>query len=336
MISVIIPIFNEAKYIKECIRSVLAQDYPQEQMEVLFVDGMSTDGTRAIVEQYAKQYPFIQLLDNTKRIVPTAMNIGIPAAKGDIIIRLDAHAIYPNNYFSVLVKQSDALQADNVGAVVRTLPAKDTPICQAIAIALSHPFGMGNSYFRIGVSQPTQVDTVPFGCYRKEVFKKIGFYDEELVRNQDDELNARLIQHGGKIYLLPEIVIDYFARDTIGKTARMFYQYGLYKPLVNKKLGAPATLRQFVPVGFVLGIIFGAILSIFVPYLWIAYVSVLALYVLIGAIIGTKNTTKTTSFLQICLLPCIFTAVHCSYGIGYLHGIWLLLTRQSFTAENNR
>ena len=182
MISVICPIYNEEKYIGKCIDSILRQDYPKEDMEVLLVDGMSTDKTREIVLSYCADYPFIRLLDNPRKIVPYAMNIGIQAAKGDIVIRLDAHAIYPDNYFSELVAKLYELHADNVGAVCRTLPADDSPKCKAIAAALSSPFGMGNSYFRIGAKEIMQVDTVPFGCYRKEVFDKIGLYDTDLIR----------------------------------------------------------------------------------------------------------------------------------------------------------
>lgn len=177
MISVICPIYNEEKYINRCIESILGQDYPKEDMEVLLVDGMSSDRTREIVKSYCGEYKFICFLDNPHKTVPYAMNIGIKAAKGDIIIRLDAHAIYPKNYFSELVRYLKELNADNVGAVCRTLPAKNTPKCKAIAAVLSSSFGMGNSYFRIGAKRIMKVDTVPFGCYRKNVFDCVGGYN---------------------------------------------------------------------------------------------------------------------------------------------------------------
>ena len=286
MISVICPIYNEEKYIARCVESILEQDYPQDDMEVLFMDGMSTDRTRDILARYVAQYPFIRVEDNPERIVPYAMNRGIEVSRGDVIIRLDAHAFYPKNYFSTLVRSLNELHADNVGAVCKTLPARQTWICKAIATVLSSAFGMGNSYFRIGVREVTLVDTVPFGCYPRRVFNEVGLYDVELVRNQDDELNARIIQHGGKIYLLPDLVVEYYARDTIKKTYRMFYQYGLYKPLVNKKLGTPATIRQFVPVAFVLGILFCLVLGIWLHWLYLILRIVLVAYVLIGFLVG--------------------------------------------------
>lgn len=333
MISIVCPIYNEEKYIAQCIKSIISQDYPQSDMEVLFVDGMSTDQTRQIIKQYAEHYPFLSVLDNPRRIVPSAMNIGIKAAQGDIIIRLDAHALYPNNYFSVLVNQLNRLKADNVGAVCRTLPANDSSKCKAIADALSSSFGMGNSYFRVGVKEITQVDTVPFGCYRKEVFDKIGLYDIDLVRNQDDELNARLIKHGGKICLLPDLIVDYFARDTIRKTGKMFYQYGLFKPLVNKKLGAPTTVRQFFPLLFVSGLILGLILGLLNYYILIVYFSIIALYLLLAFSFSIKKAhTVSQIFYQIIT----YLTIHINYGWGYIVGIYNIVMKRSFTVKVNR
>lgn len=331
-LSVICPIYNEAKHIASCLESILQQDFPKEEMEVLLVDGMSTDRTREIVQQYTEQYPFIFLLDNPKRIVPTGLNIGIRVAQGDVIIRLDAHAIYPDNYFSVLVDKLFALNADNVGGLCRTLPAKETPVCEAIAAALSSPFGMGDSHFRIGTNKEMQVDTVPFGCFRREVFDKIGYFDEELIRNQDDEFNGRIIKYGGHIYLIPSIVINYYGRDSIGKVAKMFYQYGLFKPLVNKKLGTPATVRQFFPPLFVVGLIGGLLLSFVHPIFCILYMVVLALYLFLAIYFSVKQFKNIKKVL---LLIATFVTIHVSYGWGYLCGCVKLLLKRNLTAESN-
>lgn len=331
-LSVICPIYNEEKHIASCLESILQQDFPKEEMEVLLVDGMSTDRTREIVQQYTEQYPFIFLLDNPKRIVPTGLNIGIRVAQGDVIIRLDAHAIYPDNYFSVLVDKLFALNADNVGGLCRTLPAKETPVCEAIAAALSSPFGMGDSHFRIGTNKEMQVDTVPFGCFRREVFDKIGYFDEELIRNQDDEFNGRIIKYGGHIYLIPSIVINYYGRDSIGKVAKMFYQYGLFKPLVNKKLGNPATVRQFFPPLFVVGLIGGLLLSFVHPIFCILYMIVLALYLFLAIYFSVKQFKNIKKVL---LLIATFVTIHVSYGWGYLCGCVKLLLKRNLTAESN-
>lgn len=332
MISVICPVYNEEKYIESCIESILRQDYPKNDMEVLFVDGRSEDSTRDIINRFIDVYPFIKLLDNPKRIAPCALNIGIKSARGDTIIRIDAHARYPDNYFSALVSKLRELNADNVGGICRTLPADSTPKCRAIASAMSSPFGMGNSYFRIGTEEEKKVDTVPFGCFPRAIFDKVGLFDEELVRNQDDEFNGRIIQSGGSIWLIPNIVVDYYARNSLLKTMKMFYQYGLFKPLVNKKLQKPTTLRQFFPPLFVAGLVFGALLSIFSKSIAILYLSIVALYVALSVVFAAKNAKSMSEALWMCL---IFFAIHTSYGTGYWIGFFKTLFNRNMVVVSN-
>ena len=337
MLSVICPIYNEQQYIIPCIDSIIAQDYPKDDIEVLFVDGMSTDNTRSIVTEYSVKYPFIHLLDNPHKIVPYAMNIGIKAAKGDTIIRLDAHAEYLDNYFSEVTGYLNKLEgAENVGGVCVTLPCNKSSMAIAIAEALSSTFGMGNSYFRTGSKDIKSVDTVPFGCFRAGLFDRIGYYDNELIRNQDDELNGRIIKNGGKIYLIPDIRIKYFARDKVKKIWNMFYQYGLYKPLVNRKLGSPATIRQFFPLLFVTGLSLGLLLSFISKYLLTIYISVITIYILIGIFTGIKISLKHKRFALALIMPYLFFIIHISYGIGYLNGIFKILCKKPFNAESNR
>ena len=336
MISVICPIYNEESRIEACIQSIIAQDFPHEEMEVLFVDGMSTDRTRVIVGSYSQQYPFIRLLDNPMHTAPVALNRGIRAAKGDIIVRLDAHSKYPSDYFSVLVNKLQSTDADNVGGVCNTLPAKDTSVCRAIAYAMSSSFGMGNSHFRVGVDREKWVDTVPFGCFHRDIFDKIGFFDEELVRNQDDEFNGRLENLGGKIYLIPQVIINYTARDTLCKMRRMYYQYGLYKPLVNKKLGAPATVRQFFPLFFLLFLVFGGIGCLFSPLVQQVYVGILLLYLFIGLVVGGMSAIRMHQPLLILLMPYVFLNIHLSYGLGYLTGSFNVMRKKTTRVTSNR
>lgn len=336
-LSVICPIYNEEKYIGQFLKSILQQDFPKDDMEILLVDGMSKDKTREIISEYAQKFPCLKLVDNPQQTVPYAMNNGIKNAQGDIIIRLDAHAEYPSSYFSILVKKLDELEgADNVGGVCITLPCNDTPVAVAIAECLSNKFGMGNSYFRVGVKEVMSVDTVPFGCFRKSLFDKIGLYDTDMIRNQDDELNGRIIKNGGKIYLLPDVEIKYFARDKISKVRKMFYQYGLYKPFGNKKLGAPATIRQFFPLLFVLGLVLGLILCFAFPILWPCYIGVLALHLLIGLIEGIMSANKIGKWSCLFIMPYIFLNMHISYGIGYLRGLYNLLLHKGFEVKVNR
>lgn len=333
MVSVICPIYNEEKYIAKCIDSILSQDYPKDDLEIIFVDGMSTDRTREIVEEYISKFPFIRMIDNPQKIVPPAMNIGIRESKGEIIIRLDAHAEFPNNYFSRLIESLIKLDADNVGGVCITLPTSDDIIPIAIANVLSSKFGMGNSSFRVGCKNIQEVDTVPFGCWHREIFKKIGYFDEELIRNQDDEFNGRIIKNGGHIYLLPDLEIKYYARDKVSKVSKMFYQYGLFKPLVNKKLGSPATIRQFFPPIFVLGLFLGLVLSLIFPILFIPYLSVISIYILLAIYFSIKSTSN---ILVLLTQIYIYLVVHLSYGYGYIKGAWKLATKKSFSANSNR
>ncbi|MDE6397305.1 MAG: glycosyltransferase family 2 protein [Muribaculaceae bacterium] len=333
MLSVICPIYNEEKYILGCIESILAQDYPKDDLEVIFADGMSTDKTREIVAEYTAIYPWIRLIDNTDRIVPPALNKAIEASKGDVIMRLDAHASYPSNYFSRLTKALKIYDADNVGGVCITQPINNSPKAKAIAAVLSSKFGMGNSDFRVGAKAVKQVDTVPFGCWPRKVFDRIGYFDLELIRNQDDEFNGRLTKAGGRIFLLPDVEIKYYARDTIGKVSKMFYQYGLFKPLVNKKLGYPATIRQFFPLLLVFGLVFGLFLSfLWKPFLWI-YLSVVAIYFFLAL---TFSIRASRNIHQILFQVITYFDVHISYGVGYIVGLYKLLLGKSFTAKVNR
>lgn len=332
-LSVICPIYNEERYIGGCIESIVGQDFPKGELEVIFADGMSTDRTREIVADYSARYPWIRLIDNPDRIVPPALNRAIDASRGDIIMRLDAHCRYPDNYFSRLVSALEELGADNVGGVCVTLPASDSNESKAIASVLSSKFGMGNSDFRVGIAEVKQVDTVPFGCWHRSVFDRIGKFDPELTRNQDDEFNGRLIKSGGKILLLPDIRIEYFARDKVAKVAKMFYQYGLFKPLVNKKLGAPATVRQFFPLALVLGLIVGLPLAfLWRPFMWL-YIGCIALYLLLALAFSIRSSR---SLSQIFYQTITYVAVHLSYGWGYMAGLYKILAKQKFTAQNNR
>ena len=334
MLSVIVPIYQEEKYISKCIDSMLSQDYPKDDLEIILVDGMSKDRTREIVATYTAKYPFIRMIDNPERIAPCAMNRGIKEAKGDVIMRLDAHVYYPQNYFSLLVEKLNELPGvENVGVLCNTLPVNDSITAQSIAAVLSSSFGMGNSHFRVGADKEMEVDTVPFGCFHKSIFDKVGLYDEELVRNQDDELNARIIKAGGKIYLIPQLVCEYYARDTAKKVYKMFYQYGVFKPLVNKKLGSPATVRQFFPLFFVLGLLVGPVVCLFLPVLWWAYFAVIMLWFILATSFSLKDSKNLKRILT---QNWIYFVVHFGYGWGYIVGIYKILFHRPFVAQVNR
>lgn len=320
-ISVIIPTFNEEKFIVSLLENILHQDYPKDRLEVFIIDGISKDRTREIIESYQKQYPYIQLLLNEKRFVSFALNAGIKKSRGDVVIRMDAHSEYPTNYISMLVKYLFTLKADNVGGIWITKPANDSAKAVSIAVALSSVFGVGDAHYRLGVKKIRKVDTVPFGCFRKSLFDKIGLFDEELLRNQDDEFNARIIENGGSIYLVPDVTIIYYARRDISSLLRMFYQYSFFKPLVNRKLKRPATIRQFIPPLFVLFLLFGWITVFITPTLFLFFIGGIGMYLLFNILFTVKSTLDHGKGYLLFYLPWIFFLQHLTYGIGYLIGI---------------
>lgn len=319
-ISAIIATRNEKKHISACIESILHCTYPPTLYEVIVVDGMSDDGTRDEVAQFSKRDGHILLIDNPKKTAPFAFNIGISAAKGELIIIMGAHAKYPLDYFSKLVDIMVFSNADCVGGVCETIPAKATTKEVAIAKAVSHPFGVGNAYFRTGTDQIREVDTVAFGCYKKEVFNRIGLFDTDLIRNQDDEFNARIIKNGGKIMLNPEIKVQYYARESFAKLAAMFYQYGYFKPLSSLKIGSPTSVRQLIPPIFVGSLVFFGLAGIF----WLNSLIVLTLILLsyfIANIFFSAKIANQPKYLSAAFIAISFLTMHLFYGIGYLRGI---------------
>lgn len=317
LVSVIVPCRNEAGYIGACLDSVLGGEYPAEAMEVLIVDGRSDDGTRAILDDYARRHARIRVVDNARRTTAVALNLGIGAARGDILVRLDAHVVYPPNYIGELVRALEESGADNVGAVIDTLPANESTIARAIATAISHPFGVGNAYFRIGVPEPRWVDTVPFFCCHRSLFERVGYFDEELLGSEDDEFNGRVVLRGGRHLLLPGVVSKYYARDSLRKVARMYYQYGYFKPVAARKLGRVLTGRQLVPPAFVLSLGASALLGIFLQPARYLAAAIAAVY--LGAVGAFAVAGARRRRIQdVAALALVFAVIHCAYGFGFL------------------
>jgi glycosyltransferase involved in cell wall biosynthesis len=279
-----------------------------------------------VIADYAGRYPVIRLIDNPNRTTPHALNLGIARSRGTIIMRMDAHAYYPPNYVADLVVWLEQSGADNVGGAWLTVPADATVTARAIAAVLAHPFGIGNALYRLGTKQPRDVDTVPFGCFRREVFERVGMFDEELVRNQDDEFNFRLLRAGGRVLLVPGVVCRYYARRSVGQVARMLYQYGSFKPLVALKVGRIMTLRQLVPPLWVLGVLLTGVAA---P--WLATARALAVFIL-GAYLAVDGACALAlgwrHGARVGLAAAgIFPVAHFSYGLGFLRGALALLRR---------
>ena len=328
-VTIIMPICNEAHFIERSLGAVLTQDYPTDCLEVLVVDGMSKDSTRAIVQQAvdkaraAGNNISVALIDNPARIVPTALNIGVQRARGAVIVRVDGHCLIAHDYVHQCVSALARSGADNVGGLQR--PAQGSWISQALALATSSPFGVGNARFRY-LEQPGWVDTVYLGAFRRDVFARIGGFDEDLVRNQDDEFNFRLAQAGGKIWLDPTIRSVYYGRTDLRSLWRQYYQYGFYKVRVIQKRRAVASLRHLIPAMFVL-CLFTSILSALISgRRWLAW-SVAGPYVLANSVVSIATARSDFRLLPLTL--------HFAYGIGFVAGIWRWIVQYS-TAHHTR
>ena len=296
-VSAIIPCYDEKNYIRACLDSIVNSDLNKSELEVFVVDGGSTDGTIEIILEYQKNYSYIKLVDNPKKILASAWNIGVKKSVGKYIVAMNSHAKIEASYFNKAIRYLEDYHADCVGPVIVTHPQDQNLIGKSIAIAMSHPFGVGNSYFRIGASEPRWVDTVHFGTYRSEIFKVTGGYNESLVRSQDIEFHKRILKLGYKILLAPEIKVHYYTRSN----PKGFIRYGVIngywatKPL---QFGVNITrIRHLIPALFVLTMIFIAFISImlgnyiflivfFLVYLLIGYFILLHLYTILPMVCG--------------------------------------------------
>ena len=323
LVSLIIPCRNEERFIGACLESVLANDYPNVRLEVVVVDGMSKDGTRAIVEGFARQHAFIRLLDNPKKITPTALNIGIAHAKGEIIMRMDAHARLEDDYISRCVEALNKYGADNVGGIMKTLPENGSLLGRAIVLSLSHRFGVGNSHFRIHTNEPRWVDTVFGGCYRRQIFDQIGPFNEDLARGQDIEFNLRLKKAGGRTLLVPDIVSYYYARSDMKSFWKHNWTNGLWAilPFLYSPV-MPVSWRHLVPLAFVLGLFGSATLALMWPVgLWMV-VGIAGAYAMANLTASTHVAARERDIRYLVAMPVVFASFHLGYGLG---SVWSML-----------
>ncbi len=316
IVTVIVPIFNEEKYIEKCIHSILRQDYSIERLEVLFVDGMSNDKTKGLVNHYTDKYPkTIRLIENPHKTVPYAMNIGIRNSNGKYIIRLDAHSEYSNDYISKCISTLEKTDSDNVGGLVLT--KGQGTIGEVFARVLSSKFGVGNSGFRTNAVSG-YVDTVPFGAFKRETFQKYGMYDERLTRNQDYELNYRIRKNGGKVYLNSSIILTYFCRNNIKDILKQSYDNGRWNVITSRLCPGSMSIRHFVPLLFLLSLIIMPIFIALAPFSRWLFVFEMILYLLLDLIFSIKMALKIR---HIPILLVMFPIFHISYGLGSLIGL---------------
>ena len=312
LVSVVIPLRNEAGYIHHCIDSVLAQDYPANRLEIIAVDGDSDDTTVGVLRGYGER---VRVLRNPARIVPTAMNIGIRAARGEIIARVDAHTVLAPDYIRIGVETLQRTGADNVGGPMHTIGGGVWG--DAIAAAMSSRFGIG-AYFHFATAD-REVDTVYMGMYPRRVLERIGLFDEELVRNQDDELNYRLRKAGGRVWLTTRMQSRYQNRQSLTALRRQFFQYGWWKIRVLQKHPKQMSARQFVPTLLVVWLLVTGALAV---------VSGLAAWLFVAGLAAYLGAAATAAALLArrhgwrLFLPALatFVTMHVSFGSGFLFG----------------
>ena len=312
------PIFNEGEFIKRSLGAVEAQDYPIDQLEVIVVDGLSTDNTREIVRSMRATNLPIELIDNPARIVPIGMNLALKHAKGEVIIRVDGHCEIARDYVRRCVEYLQKNQTDGVGGYVETIG--ETPIAGVIALAMSSPFGVGDCSFRILKGKTRMVDTVPFPAYRKNIIERAGLYDEEFIRNQDDEYNYRLRKMGTKIMLVRDVHARYYSRSSLRSLWRQYFQYGYWKVRVLQKHPRQMRLRQFVPPAFVAALMGSYLFAWLFPLGWGLFIGLSAAYILAN-VAASVWTAFQKGLRNLMLLPLVFSILHISYGSGFLVGL---------------
>ena len=322
-VSIIIPCYNEERYIGRCLDSILDNTYPTELLEILIMDGLSTDNTRDIVGQFQEKYSNLKLIDNPGRSKPKALNIGIKNACGDILMRMDAHALYDKNYILECITALDKYGADNVGGVRKTLPGNESVIGKSIAYSLGHKFAVGNANYRTGVAGPTASDVVFLFCCRKELFDRVGLFDERLVRGQDREFNLRLKKMGCKMLIIPTAVSYYYARHSLRKFVHWIFIGGMV-PVIISRITANSLFswRNFVPPLFLLLLVILLVLS-FVSWLgFIALLTILFVYAGVAIFFSYPIAKQEGSWSYLLSMPIVFFLTHVAYGAGFFAGFF--------------
>ncbi len=323
-VSVIIPFRNEEKFIRQSLLSVLNGDYPMENVELLLIDGGSTDNSLIEISDLVSKYSNIQIYQNPSRIFPSAVNIGYKNSTGDYILILGAHALYPEDYIRKCITTAVAYNADNTGGILQTKGLNTSFIGKAISFCLSSSFGVGNSTFRTGTDEIKEVDTVFGGCYKHEVFEKTGMFNENLVSSSDMDFNVRLKKDGGKIILDPSIRVTYYTRNSLSKFLRNNYRNGFWAIYPMKFVDyIPVRPRHFIPLFFIVGIISGVVISFFYPLFLYIFAAGLIMHFLMGLFFSFMFLRNGIQYVLI--LPLLFFLLHTTYGTGSLVALFKVI-----------
>ena len=321
-ISIIVPSYNEQATIGQLLEAIYHQTYPHADLEVVIADGLSEDATREEIDNFQKEYPDlnIRIVDNTARTIPSAINCAIRAARGETIIRMDAHSQPYPDYVERCLSALEAGLGANVGGVWEIKPGGKSWIASSISLAASHPLGVGDAGYRIG-AQASSVDTVPFGAFRRALIDEVGFFDETLLTNEDYEFNARIRQSGRRVWLDPEIVTVYYARSTLRELARQYWRYGYWKFRMLRRYPETLRWRQALPPLFVASLI-GLTILVWWPIAgWLLGME-LSLYFLILFFAGLLASVRQQKLFFFIGLPLSISTMHLAWGGGFL---WSML-----------
>ncbi len=319
-VSVAIPCRNEVKYIEGCVEAILKSDYPNDKLEVIVVDGMSVDGTRDILKTLSDKYSNVRMVDNPEQKTPYAFNYGVKAGDGEFVQIVGSRNLLDANYIKEGVRVLK--EYTEVGCVggnyVHTF---DNEKSKCIAWAMESKIGVGASNYRVK-QDSGYVDTVGIPMYRKSIFDELGYFDERLTRNQDDDYNFRATKAGYRMYYNADVQSLYYVRGNFSKLFKQMFQYGYWKIFVNKKHKTLTTLRQLVPSCFLLFLICGLALSLLWKTLFFIYLPILVLYLILGIVSGIK---VTQNLKEVFYIQSAITSMHIGYGMGYLLGIYHFL-----------
>ena len=324
-ISYILPIRNESLFIENTINSIMNQKTKALEFEIIIADGMSIDGTRDIIKRLMNTIKEIKLIDNPEKIVPTGFNRALSISKGDYIIRIDGHAELRTDFVQNSLKELNNTNADCVGGPIINI-AKGI-IGNSISIAQKSKFGVGGVSFREEIKNGKYVDTLAFGAYNRQVFKEIGGYDIELIRNQDDEFNFRMVQNNLKIWLHPSIKSYYHTKSSIIGLFNQYFQYGFFKIRVFQKRSGFSSYRHIIPLLFILYLICSIFSFLFIDFkIWIIVPGVL--YIVVSVLFSIYETLKSSnSVLSFIFLPMCYLTLHIAYGIGSMFGIFYFMNK---------
>lgn len=326
--SIVVSCYQERDFIRGCLDSVLAFELPPDtEIEILVIDGMSTDGTREIVAEYAARDPRITLVDNPERYQAQAMNLGIRRARGEYILWIAVHSVFPKEYLRLCIETARRTGAELVGGQCTTLQRGSGYQASLVQALTTHKFGVGDSGFRVGATEGP-VDTVPYGCFRADVFERVGLFDERLVRAQDYEMNRRIGHMGGKVWMNPDIRAMYYQQPTmiafLRKQLEKEAPYNAYLWYVAPYAFTP---RHAVSGVFAAGVILGAILSWFTPWIAYPFIAVMGLYALLAVLSSVQQAIRYRKPAHVLVLPFCFFGYHFLHGVGLLHGLVRLATR---------